>query len=118
MDYWGQHLILDVKGCDVSKVTDADYIRTFTKDLVKKIDMVPYGEPQVVHFADGTELAGWTVTQLIYTSNITGHFLDINGDLYLDVFSCKEFNSQDVIDILTEYFEPEAIKSTLLYRRA
>jgi S-adenosylmethionine decarboxylase len=118
MEYWGQHLILDVKGCDVSKSSDADYIRTFTKELVKRIDMVPYGEPQIVHFADGTDLAGWTVIQLIHTSNIMGHFLDKNGDLYLDVFSCKEFDSRDVIEILTEYFEPVSLKTNLLYRQA
>ena len=118
MEYWGQHLILDIKGCNLAKANDSEYIRTFTKNLVIRIDMVPYGEPQIVHFADGTELAGWTVTQLIQTSNIMGHFLDISGDLYLDIFSCKEFDEDDVVLMVREYFNPVSIKQNLLFRQA
>jgi S-adenosylmethionine/arginine decarboxylase-like enzyme len=118
MNHWGKHLTLDVKGCDKTRVTDPGYISEFTKKLVQRIDMVPYGEPQLVHFADGTEKAGWTVIQLIQTSNIMGHFLDINGDLYLDVFSCKEFKEEIVIETLKEYFAPEQIQTNVIYRDA
>ena len=118
MNYWGYHLMLDVKGCDRTKVTDPEYISKFTKDLVKMIDMVAYGEPQVVHFADNTELAGWTVIQLIETSNIMGHFLDDSGDLYMDVFSCKEYDKKIVIKAIKDYFNPEKIKTKFVKRQA
>jgi S-adenosylmethionine/arginine decarboxylase-like enzyme len=118
MQYWGKHLIIDAKGCDISRATDPEYIKHFTKELVRQIEMVAYGEPQVVHFADGTDLAGWTVIQLIETSNVTGHFLDHNGDLYLDVFSCKTFEEQRVIDCLEHFFSPDEIKSQVLIRDA
>jgi len=118
MMHWGKHLMLDAKNCDRYKAQDSLYIKNFTKDLVKRIDMVPYGEPQLVHFADGTDKAGWTVIQLIETSNIMGHFLDNTGDLYLDVFSCKEYDESVVTDILKEYFRPELIHTTTIYRDA
>ena len=118
MEFWGKHLIVDVKGCFPDRAQDPEYISHFTKELVRQIEMVPFGEPQVVHFADGTDLAGWTVIQLIETSCITGHFCDINGDLYLDVFSCKDFVEQRVIDTLEHFFSPDEIKSQVVIRDA
>jgi len=118
MDIWGQHLILDVKGCDLEKARDPDYIAKFVKDLVVTIDMVPFGEPQLIHFADNTDKAGWTVIQLITTSNITGHFLDHNGDLYLDVFSCKEFDQHVIVKAIKDSFNPENIRRRHIYRGA
>jgi S-adenosylmethionine decarboxylase len=118
MQYWGKHLVADVKACNISRATDPEYIRWFTKELVRMIEMVPHGEPQVVHFADGTDLAGWTVIQLIETSSIMGHFIDMNGDLYLDIFSCKNFEGQVVIDLLNSCFAPEDIKWHVIYRNA
>ena len=118
MSYWGYHLMLDVKGCEIQRATDPEYIKHFTKDLVRLIEMIPYGETQVVHFADNTEKAGWTVIQLIETSNIMGHFLDISGDLYMDIFSCKDFDENRVIGALENHFHPIKIKSRFFKRQA
>ena len=118
MQSWGKHLIIDAKGCFPGRVQDPEYIRHFTKELVRQIEMVPFGEPQVVHFADGTDLAGWTMIQLIETSSIMGHFLDVSGDLYLDVFSCKDFEEQRVIDALEHFFSPDEIKHQVIMRDA
>jgi len=118
MSSWGYHLVLDVRACKIDKATDANHISNFIKELVIKIDMVPYGEPQLVHFADHTEKAGWTVIQLIETSSIVGHFLDDSGDLYLDVFSCKNFDESTVRDLIKVYFEPANIHATHLTRQA
>ena len=117
MEYWGKHLIANVKACDLSSARNPDLIREFTKELVKRIDMTPYGDPKVIHFGDG-DLGGWTTTQLIETSNIMGHFIDHNGDLYLDVFSCKDFDEQIVVDALKEFFNPEDINCITLMRDA
>lgn len=117
MEYWGYHLILDIKGC--KRVEDQQHIADFARELVKRIDMVAYGEPQVVHFAEYSEdLAGNTLIQLLHTSNIMAHFCDKNGDCYLDVFSCKNFEPEDVMAVVREFFEPENMKATILRRQA
>ena len=118
MHGWGKHLIIDARGCNIQKSNDPEYIKHFTKELVRLIEMTPYGEPQVVHFADDTYKAGWTVIQLIETSNIIGHFLDHNGDLYLDVFSCKDFSEHTVISALNLFFSPGEIKHQVIWRDA
>jgi S-adenosylmethionine/arginine decarboxylase-like enzyme len=118
VDYWGQHLVANAKMCDMLKVRDPDYISSFIQHLVREIDMTPYGAPQLVHFADNTDKAGWTAIQLIETSNIIAHFLDGNGDLYLDVFSCKPFEPLIVVNALVEYFSPKKIVHTNIFRDA
>jgi S-adenosylmethionine decarboxylase len=79
--------------------------------------MVPYGEPQVVMFGSGNK-KGYTLVQLIETSNITAHFVEETDDLFLDVFSCKEFEEKDVIDMVDHHFTPMNVESTFLKRRA
>ena len=89
----------------------------FAKDLVQKIDMVPFGEPQVQHFGSGNK-AGFTLVQLIETSNITAHFVEETNDMYLDVFSCKPFQPMDVEAMVSLYFGPLQKNRSFFLRQA
>jgi S-adenosylmethionine/arginine decarboxylase-like enzyme len=116
--YWGYHLTLDVKECAAGTYDNKEHLEKWIKALVKKIDMVAYGEPQIIHFGHGEKhLAGWTVLQLIETSNITAHYCDEYGDVFIDVFSCKEFNPQDVVDNIIEFFQPQDIQNPRFFKR-
>jgi S-adenosylmethionine/arginine decarboxylase-like enzyme len=115
--YWGYHLILDCGRCVPHTIRSQNLITNFSKKLVKKIDMVPYGEPQVVMFGSGNK-KGYTLVQLIETSNICGHFVEETNDMYLDVFSCKPFQPNDVAEIVDEYFHPEHMNQVFLSRQA
>jgi S-adenosylmethionine/arginine decarboxylase-like enzyme len=103
MDYWGYHLILDCSGCNHEAITSAENIATFAQTLVKEIDMVAYGEPQVVHFGSGNK-QGYTLVQLIETSNICAHFVEENNTMYLDVFSCKPFDPATAVEVAKSAF--------------
>jgi len=117
MAYWGYHLILDCSGCSHEDITDPNVIADFAKRLVEGIDMVAYGEPQVVNFGSGNK-AGYTLVQLIETSNITAHFVEETNDLYLDVFSCKPFEPKDVMSVLGDSFSPVKSETRFLVRQA
>jgi S-adenosylmethionine/arginine decarboxylase-like enzyme len=119
MSYWGYHLILDCSKGNKEKVTDGENIKQFVKTLVKEIDMKAYGEPTIEHFAThAPAAAGYSMVQLIETSAITGHFVDINGDFYLDIFSCKEYSIETVKEVVKKYFEPQKMKVVYLTRQA
>lgn len=105
---WGYHLILDCYDADKTKITDGNNITAFAKTLVKRIQMKPFGEPQVIHFGEDDKL-GYTLVQLIETSNICAHFCDDTGNFYLDVFSCKPYENAVVIETVKEYFSPKKI---------
>jgi S-adenosylmethionine/arginine decarboxylase-like enzyme len=117
LTHWGKHAVLNVYRCRPQLIRCPNNITRFSNHLVKAIDMVPYGGPQVQHFGEGNK-AGYTLVQLIETSNITGHFCDDTGDAYLDVFSCKDFNAKIVEDLVSQYFRPEHITAYTLLRQA
>jgi S-adenosylmethionine/arginine decarboxylase-like enzyme len=115
--YWGYHLILDCSRCIPRTIRSKNVITDFSKKLVKKIDMVPHGEPQVVMFGNGNK-KGYTLVQLIETSNICAHFVEETNDMYLDVFSCKPFNPKDVKGVVNSFFVPEHMNEMFLNRDA
>ena len=114
---WGKHLILDAAKCAPRLIRDPRVIDNFARTLVKRIDMVPYGDPQVVLFGSGNK-KGYTLVQLIETSNITAHFVEENNSMYLDVFSCKDFEPSIVQETVDEFFDAKRFKSTVLLRQA
>ena len=114
---WGYHLMLDCSKCVSTTIRSKPRIADFAKTLVKRIEMVPYGEPQVVHFGSGDK-SGFTLVQLIETSNITAHFCEETNDMYLDVFSCKPFNPADVEAVVGTYFNPIHTNRMFVTRQA
>jgi len=112
---WGLHMILDLKGCRTSSIRCKPHIHWFAKTLVNNIDMKAYGEPIIQRFGEGNKM-GYTLVQLIETSNITGHFCEETNEAYLDIFSCKSFHGKDVEDVVKSYFAPEEIHSKIILR--
>lgn len=114
---WGFHLALDIAGCNPKLISCPVHISKFSKHLVKKIDMVAYGAPQIVHFGVGNK-AGYTLVQLIETSNICAHFCEDTNEMYLDIFSCKKYSVADAIGVVNEYFEPVSMTTNYFERSA
>lgn len=105
MEYWGKHLILDVANGDIEAVRSKEVIQNFVNELVVKIDMIAFGPTWIERFATHDETkSGISFVQMIETSNITGHFVDKDGSFYLDIFSCKDFDENDVLDLVEKYF--------------
>ena len=115
--YWGYHAIVDAAGCNHNAITSYENIYDFAKQLVKDIDMVAFGEPQIVNFGSGDK-AGYTLVQLIETSNICAHFVNENDTMYLDVFSCKPFDERVVESLVVRYFGAKSIRRALIKRQA
>lgn len=103
---WGYHLSLDCYAGDLELVKSGTNIAAFAKALVQRIDMKAYGEPQVIHFGEDDK-QGYTLVQLIETSNICGHFCDDTGNFYIDVFSCKPYDREVVKQTVDQFFLPE-----------
>ena len=114
---WGQHLILDLKGCDPEYLKSKANIMEWCASLVNAIDMKAYGAPLVEHFATHShDAAGYTLIQLIETSNIAAHFAENVGEAYIDIFSCKPFVEKTAIDITKNYFFPQIIEKKSIRR--
>lgn len=108
--------MLDCSGCE--RIDSRENIYNFVKDLVNKIDMVAHGEPIIEYLLPGDPKQGYSLMQLITTSNICGHFMELDGTAYFDVFSCKEFDLQVAQDVVQQYFNPDKIRVNFITRQA
>jgi S-adenosylmethionine decarboxylase len=118
-NYWGYHLILDCHACHVPSIQSKENVYNWITGLVRAIDMEPIGEPRIEYTAaEFPDKAGFTAIQVIVTSSIVAHFVDSTGDVYIDVFSCKPFDNNTVIQTIQESFSPKRIRTNYLTRQA
>lgn len=114
--WWGILLCIDMKECDLDLITNEAHIKQFAKDLAEHIGMKTYGEPQAVHFGEDEKVCGYSLTQLIETSLISGHFVNGTRSAYIDVFSCKFFDPNKCADFARAYFDAQKIKIQVILR--
>ena len=109
MKSWGKHLWIDAEAGN-ENVSSEEKIREFFDELIIAIDMVKFGDLWIQRFAThDINKSGYSAFQMIETSNVAGHFVDKNGDFYLDIFSCKDFDQDTVLNLVKKYFNPTAI---------
>jgi len=115
VNHYGKHVVLTAGACNAA-LLEKEKIADFCRDMVEKIDMVAFGEPFVERFGEGDEV-GISAVQLIQTSAITIHTNDDARDMYLDVFSCKDFDAETVLAVVNEWFAPESLEHEVLLRK-
>lgn len=59
---------------------------------------------------------GTTAVQFILTSNITIHTLDILKNVYINIFSCKDFDAEMVKKFSAEWFKGKVVNSQIIER--
>jgi len=107
---YGKELILDLHECDISTFT-RESIKQYFIELCDLIDM----QRCELHFWDDQDTpedekqtsphtTGISAVQFILTSNITIHTLELLGNVYLNIFSCKDFSSHSAADFSSYYF--------------
>ena len=107
---WGISCSVDVKNCDPAIIRDAALIKEFVVQLCDLIEMKRFGDCQVVHFGEDEKVAGYSMVQLIETSLISGHFANNTNAAYIDVFSCKAYDSAVVAAFTQKYFKGESVR--------
>lgn len=114
---WGLSSAIDLHGCNPDTVRSADAIEKFVYELCELIEVTRFGECVVVHFGEREEIAGYSMTQLIETSLISGHFVNATNSIFLDVFSCKYYDPEVIKAKATEFFEAESTDMRFLIRK-
>jgi len=123
MKSYGKELILDLHGCDASTF-DRKSIRKFFKELCALIDMErcklcwwdDYGIPPEEQETE-PHLKGTSAIQFIKTSTITIHTLDLLQNVYINIFSCKEFDADVAKKLTKEWFKGKVANSHVIERK-
>lgn len=74
------------------------------------------GTKQVMPFVSDHGGRGWQGIILIAESHITIHALPREKRIFIDIFSCKDFDSAIAVEYLTRQFHLTEVKSTALDR--
>ncbi len=119
--FYGIEAVVDASGCDITKFT-RESLNSFVIQLCKKIDMTPaldmfYWDELNGGTCDDPHLKGISAFRFIETSNITIHTLTLIKAVFINVFSCKTFNPEDLDSFVKEYFQAQKVKSTVIERR-
>ena len=114
---WGLSSCIDLYECDLGLMQDAEAIRAFVRLLCDRIGMRRYGETQVVRFGDEPRVTGFSMTQLIETSLISAHFADASRAIYLDVFSCAQYDPEEAAKFAMSYFKAKRYHLQAVERR-
>ena len=119
---YGKELIIDLHDCDVSMFTRKS-IRSYCIQLCRLIKM----KREDLHFWDDHNVpekykqtsehtSGISAVQFILTSNITIHTLNLLSNAYINIFSCKDFNSDEALEFTKEWFKGTVKQSKTVSR--
>ena len=119
---YGKEVMLDMYQCDVAKFNRRE-LRKFFNRLVKLLDMekgdLNFWDDVGVPEADrqtSPETKGTSAVQFILTSNITVHCLDILERVYINIFSCKDFDTASARRFCREWFGAFHVRTHVAYR--
>ncbi len=120
---YGSELIVDVHSCTSSAPFYREGIRDFFNKLCQKLDMEKgdlhfwdyEGEPEEYAKAP-PHLKGISAIQFITTSNITIHSLDDLRQVYLNIFSCKDFDVDIILTFIAAWTEGNIVKVVSVVR--
>ena len=109
---FGEHLIFDAYKCNPKKIDDVDFCRELLEKLVVMTGLRKITEPAIVR-ADSNEAlggkdpGGLSCFVMIMESHISLHTFTRRGFITLDIYSCKSFSSDGVVEFLSKEFETD-----------
>lgn len=102
-DAWGYCTAMDLFGCDPTKIRDEETIHHYVDSLCRMIGSKQIGPPQITRYGS-PKVMGYSFTQLVSTSSITGHFVEQDNSAYLDVFFCTIYDANRVVALSKSTF--------------
>ena len=120
---YGKELILDLHDCD-PKIFNRKMIGKYFREICNLIKMKrcelfwwdDYGLPKKERQTE-PHLKGTTAIQFIITSNITIHTLDILKNVYLNIFSCKDFDTKIAAQFSEKFFKGNIVNQVVIKRK-
>lgn len=111
LEYYGPHLMVRAAADPHLCQRAAFLMEDFLWKLPQLIGMHPLTKPYLV------ESETWLSSiRVIAESHISVHLEKLTGNLYIDIFSCKNFEEHKVIEHIKETFACTLQDCTLLYR--
>ena len=114
---FGKHVLLDLNSCNHEKLDDYDLCFEFLNELPNQISMTKITQPYVFPYSGKVpEDRGITGMVIIAESHISIHTFPLKQYAFIDIFSCKPFNTELAIDLCVQTFESKDPKINICDR--
>ena len=113
---WGLWTSIDMKNCNPDTIRDAEKVKQYARELCELIGMKRHGDTVVVDFGEDEKVAGFSMMQLIETSLVSGHFVNLTNSVYIDIFSCNWYNPEVAAEFTKKFFAAEEANTTSVIR--
>ncbi len=115
---FGLEVILDLYKCDSSVICSKKKLEEYATQLCKLLKMKKFGKTLLPHFGHKkAQTTGYSMLQFIETSSITGHFSELWNSAYINIFSCKEFDTEKAIEFSVNFFGAKKVAKRILLRK-
>lgn len=116
--YFGKHVILDFFNCDRKRINDPKLVEKFMVKSVKLVGMKIINGPFTQFYNHPTDPgeSGVTSVVVLAESHASFHGMERSGLVCMDLFSCKDFDAQKLIDLFVKTFKPQGMHYTPLSR--
>lgn len=112
---WGKSISIDLYDCDPALISNEKEIKKFVKELISVINMVSHGPCYVERFGSA-KLEGISAMQFIETSSVTVHCDEVEKKVFIDIFSCKDFDNLKARTFSKRFFKAKRVRSVTLIR--
>jgi len=117
MREFGQHLILDASQCNKEKLTSQTLVYDVLNQLPSRMDMTKMTLPHVVKWMDpGATVEGISGFVMIAESHISIHTFPEKNYVFMDLFSCRAFDTDMAVDLLTKVFDAKKVAKRVIRR--
>jgi S-adenosylmethionine decarboxylase len=114
---FGSHITLDLSGCSEEKLRNLQLHFDILNDLPEKIGMTKITQPYVFPYSGIVpEDKGITGIVIIAESHISIHSFQEKKYCFVDIFSCKPFDTRMAIDYIVDAVEPTYYKTNIVER--
>ena len=115
--FFGPHLTLDLNKCNIDKLSDYRFIFNLLSELPEKIGMTKITQPYVFPYNGLVpEDSGITGVVIIAESHISIHTFEQKSYVFIDLFSCKDFDVEFAKNYFINAFESEDVEINVIQR--
>lgn len=107
----GNHFILDIYDCQEEQISHVENVRPLLHNIIEILNLSKVNESYKQF-----DPVGVTGVILLEESHLSIHTWPEKQFAAMDIFSCKPFNSEEIITIVAEHLGTQKIKTKNIVR--
>ena len=114
---FGPHVTVDASKCDFEKLAGRQVVFDILNELPELLNMTKIMEPHIIEWVDKFATnPGYSGFVMIAESHISVHTFPDQDYVFIDIFSCRPFDTEAAIDYLVKAFGAKKVTTNIVKR--